>query len=121
MTTVFPDTGMLRSQLKPRFTLKMLDCCLNLPVLPCRRVLPEWWVICRVVTGTNGCCARSEQKRPLCRTTELSWMCDPENQVILRFSGMCRSHAHRVLLVVAALIDRFSDWRIGGNWCQQQL
>ena len=35
---------------KPCFTLKMLDCCLNL-LLPCERVLPRWWVVFRVVTG----------------------------------------------------------------------
>ena len=50
VATVFPDTGLLRFLLSPRtqvmsstsrcFTLKMPDCCLNLPFLPCGRGFP---------------------------------------------------------------------------------
>ena len=45
VTTVFPDTGLLRFlpnpkiQIKRCFTLKMPDCRLNL-FLPCGRMLP---------------------------------------------------------------------------------
>ena len=54
--TVFPDTGLLGFFLSPKthirlcFTLKMPHCCLNLLFLPCGRMLPSWWVVCRVVT-----------------------------------------------------------------------
>ena len=46
LTTAFPYVGPLRfllspkTQINPRFTLKMPDCCLNLLVLPRGRTLP---------------------------------------------------------------------------------
>ena len=66
--TVFPYVGLLgfllspNTQIKLCFTPKMLDCRLNLLFLPRGRMLPEWWVVCRV--GAHGHCARAVQKRP---------------------------------------------------------
>ena len=46
VTSVFPYAGPLgfllspKTQIKPRFTLKMPDCCLNLLFLACGRTLP---------------------------------------------------------------------------------
>ena len=50
-------TGLLRflrspeTQMKPCFTPKTPDGGLNLLFLPRGRMLPSWWVVCRVVTG----------------------------------------------------------------------
>ena len=49
------------------FPLKMPDCCLNLLCLPYGRMLPLWWAVCRVVTGTLNCYrARARTVRTLC-------------------------------------------------------
>ena len=76
VTTVFPDTGLLRFLLTPKnqimnssklyFPLKVPDCCLkkNMLFSPCLRTLPQWWVMFRVVTGELIYCARAVPKRP---------------------------------------------------------
>ena len=40
-----------KTQITLCFNLKIPDCCLNLLFLPCGRMLPEWRVVCREVTG----------------------------------------------------------------------
>ena len=74
VTTVFPYKGLPRFLLSPKtqlklcFTLKMPDCCGSLLFLPCARLFPQWWVVCRVVTGNRtyewALCARRAETPP---------------------------------------------------------
>ena len=58
----------ISNELKPCFTLKMPDCCLNLLFLPCGHMLPWCWVAVRVVTGKlpyhRVLCARCAETPP---------------------------------------------------------
>ena len=74
ITTVFLDTGLLRFSISPKTQIKLCfepktpDCCLHLLFLPCGSMVPEWGVVCRVVTGSLtyrwALCARCTEPPP---------------------------------------------------------
>ena len=100
---MFPCTGLLGLLLNPKtrimnqnkrcFTPKLPDCCPNLLVLPCGRMLPRWWVVGRVVTGTLmyswALCPRCPETPP--PPYPRFWRCE-QSRDLKQSQGPCGRH-----------------------------